>query len=94
MYGLQLLACYYERNHITFHNGHNTHKKDFPSWMVAASPSSFPHPLLSDMQAEHNKGCTPLLTGLILSSSPLCVMLLSPPFGYFVSQFASLSNRE
>ncbi len=36
------------------------------------------------MQAK-SKGASPFTTGIIMSSSAFCVVLLSPVFGYYVS---------
>ncbi len=40
----------------------------------------------SFMQVEERKGYSSAITGLIISISPLCVVIFSPVFGYFVSR--------
>ena len=40
---------------------------------------------ISLMQAEERKGYSSMVTGVIISCSPLCMVVLSPVFGYFVS---------
>ena len=43
------------------------------------------------MQAEA-KGSSPTITGFIVSSSPLCVVVLSPILGYLVSESTCISS--